>query len=122
MVCSIIGLGLNDLFVWLITDICHVYYMISKVIATVFVMIFNFVTRKKFLEQEDIMQVVYHGSYIKADNPKILIGQFTKDFGNGFYCTILKEQARKWSQKYKSSVVNIYEYHENKSNAESTRL
>ena len=50
MVCSIIGLGLNDLFVWLITDICHVYYMISKVIATVFVMIFNFVTRKKFLE------------------------------------------------------------------------
>ena len=60
------------------------------------------------------MQVVYHGSYIKADNPKILIGQFTKDFGNGFYCTILKEQARKWSLKYKSSVVNIYEYHENR--------
>ena len=59
------------------------------------------------------MQVVYHGSYIKVDNPKILIGQFTKDFGNGFYCTILKEQARKWSLKYKSSVVNIYEYHEN---------
>ncbi len=50
MACSIIGLGLNDLIVWLVTDICHVYYMISKVIATIFVMIFNFVTRKKFLE------------------------------------------------------------------------
>lgn len=50
MACSIIGLGLNDLLVWVVTDICHVYYMISKVIATIFVMIFNFVTRKKFLE------------------------------------------------------------------------
>lgn len=50
MVCSIIGLGLNDLIVWVVTDICHVYYMVSKVIATIFVMIFNFVTRKKFLE------------------------------------------------------------------------
>ena len=50
MVCSIIGLVLNDLIVWVITDICHIYYMVSKVIATVFVMIFNFVTRKKFLE------------------------------------------------------------------------
>ncbi len=50
MVCSIIGLGLNDLLVWVVTDVCHIYYMVSKIIATVFVMIFNFVTRKKFLE------------------------------------------------------------------------
>lgn len=50
MVCSIIGLGLNDLLVWVVTDICHIYYMVSKIIATIFVMIFNFVTRKKFLE------------------------------------------------------------------------
>ena len=50
MVCSVIGLGINDLLVWIITDICHLYYMISKLIATVVVMVFNFVTRKKFLE------------------------------------------------------------------------
>ncbi len=50
IICSIIGLLLNDLIVWIITDILHIYYMISKVIATIFVMVFNFVTRKKFLE------------------------------------------------------------------------
>lgn len=60
------------------------------------------------------MQVVYHGSYTKVEYPKIIDGQFTKDFGTGFYCTIIKEQAKKWSLKYKKGVVNIYEYHENK--------
>ncbi len=50
IICSIIGLLLNDLIVWIVTDIGHIYYMISKVIATIFVMIFNFITRKKFLE------------------------------------------------------------------------
>lgn len=48
--CSIIGLILNDLILYLITNKLGVHYMISKVIATLFVMIFNFVTRKKFLE------------------------------------------------------------------------
>jgi len=50
IICSVIGLGINDLLVWLITDICHIYYMISKLIATAVVMVFNFITRKKFLE------------------------------------------------------------------------
>ena len=50
IICSLIGLGLNDLIVYVITDKLRIYYMISKVIATIFVMVFNFVTRKKFLE------------------------------------------------------------------------
>lgn len=50
MVCSIIGLLLNDFLVWFVTDLLHFYYMVSKIIATLFVMIFNFVTRKMFLE------------------------------------------------------------------------
>lgn len=50
VVCSVIGLLLNDLIVWVVTDKLNVYYLISKVIATVFVMVFNFITRKKFLE------------------------------------------------------------------------
>lgn len=47
---SVIGLFLNDLIVWVVTDKLRVHYLLSKVIATVFVMVFNFVTRKKFLE------------------------------------------------------------------------
>ena len=59
------------------------------------------------------MQIIYHGSYCKVDNPKILEDKFNKDFGVGFYCTILKDQAIKWANKYKTKVVNLYEYHEN---------
>lgn len=58
-------------------------------------------------------QVIYHGSYCKIENPKILVSKYTKDFGTGFYCTIIKEQAEKWSQKYETPVINIYEYQEN---------
>ena len=47
---SLMGLILNDIIVWFVSEKLSIYYLISKVIATVFVMIFNFVTRKKFLE------------------------------------------------------------------------
>lgn len=50
IICSILGLLLNNMIVWITTEKIHIYYMISKVIATIFVMIFNFITRKKFLE------------------------------------------------------------------------
>ena len=46
------------------------------------------------------MQIIYHGSYCKIKEPKIINGKYTKDFGNGFYCTILEEQAKKWAEKY----------------------
>ena len=58
-------------------------------------------------------QIVYHGSYCKVDNPQIRRGKYTKDFGIGFYCTILEEQAKKWADKYETHVLNIYEYDEN---------
>ena len=58
------------------------------------------------------MQIVYHGSSVKVDNPRIIVGKYTKDFGMGFYCTILKSQAEKWAKKFDTSIVNIYEYRE----------
>lgn len=58
-------------------------------------------------------QIVYHGSFCKVDSPKIMEGKYTKDFGTGFYCTILEEQAEKWAKKYNTPVVNQYEYNEN---------
>ena len=44
-----IGLLLNELFMWLFTDIAGLYYLISKIISTIIVFLFNFLTRKKFL-------------------------------------------------------------------------
>lgn len=58
-------------------------------------------------------QVVYHGSYCEVKEPKIIVGKYTKDFGAGFYCTILENQAKKWASKYDKSVINKYEYNEN---------
>ena len=47
---SVIGLILSDIIISFATDNLKIHYMISKVIATVIVMIFNFITRKMFLE------------------------------------------------------------------------
>ena len=58
-------------------------------------------------------QIIYHGSYCKIEVPEIKKRKYTKDFGVGFYCTILNEQAKKWAQKYNSPIINIYEYDEN---------
>ena len=57
-------------------------------------------------------QIVYHGSYCKIENPEIKNGKYTKDFGEGFYCTILEEQAVKWAKKFETPILNIYEYNE----------
>lgn len=50
IVFSVIGLILNDFIVVIVTNKLKVYYLISKIVATIFVMVFNFITRKKFLE------------------------------------------------------------------------
>ena len=44
--------------------------------------------------------IIYHGSYTKVENPKIIKGRHTKDFGIGFYCTVIKEQAERWAKRY----------------------
>ena len=50
IVFSILGLLINTGIVYLCTDIIKLYSLIGKVIATSIVMIFNFITRKIFLE------------------------------------------------------------------------
>ena len=47
---SVVGLIINNVILYILTDKLNIYYLISKVIATLIVMVFNFVTRKKFLE------------------------------------------------------------------------
>lgn len=50
IVFSVIGLGLTELIMWFGVDILKISYLIVKIIATAIVMVFNFVTRKLFLE------------------------------------------------------------------------
>ena len=49
-VISIIGLGLNQALMAVFVDLFKIYYMFSKVLITAIVMVYNFVTRKLFLE------------------------------------------------------------------------
>lgn len=50
IVFSVLGLLLNNAIMWITVDFLSIYYLLAKVVATVIVMIFNFVTRKMFLE------------------------------------------------------------------------
>ena len=52
---------------------------------------------------------VYHGGYQPVKEPEIRIGRNTKDFGNGFYCTIIKEQAQRWAKRYDTKIVSTYD-------------
>ena len=52
---------------------------------------------------------VYHGGYTPIEIPEIRIGKNTKDFGSGFYCTIIKEQAQRWAKRYDTKIVSIYD-------------
>lgn len=46
------------------------------------------------------LMTVYHGGYQAVEKPEIRADKNTKDFGTGFYCTIIKEQAQRWARRY----------------------
>lgn len=49
---SVIGLIINQIIMYIGVDILDTYYMITKLIATIIVMIWNFITRKIFVEKK----------------------------------------------------------------------
>lgn len=51
VVLSVIGLGINDAMMWAGTVLVAIDYRIVKIVATAVVMVWNFVTRKIFLEE-----------------------------------------------------------------------
>ena len=51
IVLSVIGLGINQLIMWIAVDKLQIYYMVSKIFATFIVMVYNFITRKMVLEK-----------------------------------------------------------------------
>ena len=46
IVSSIIGLGLNELFMWILLEI-YINYMVAKIISTILVMIWNYIAKRK---------------------------------------------------------------------------
>lgn len=55
--------------------------------------------------------ILFHGSNVEVENPKIMINGYYKDFGYGFYCTKLEKQAKRLALSRKGdSVVNRYTF------------
>jgi putative flippase GtrA len=46
---GLIGLGLNELFLWILTDVLLIYYLLSKIFTTIIVYFWNFFARKFLL-------------------------------------------------------------------------
>ncbi len=49
---SAVGLGINQVIMWFAVERLGISYLIAKIGATVIVMVYNFVTRKLFLERK----------------------------------------------------------------------
>lgn len=50
LVLSLIGLGLNQVAMWLLVDVLNIYYAVAKVLAAGMVTGYNFISKKTFLE------------------------------------------------------------------------
>ena len=46
---GIVGLGLNEVFIWVFTQDLQIYYLISKILAAVIILFWNFFARKFIL-------------------------------------------------------------------------
>ena len=66
--------------------------------------------------------ILYHGSTVIVDVPRIIVSEAGRDFGTGFYTTDIKQQATKWAVRLakirgrnKDNVIpilNVYEFDE----------
>lgn len=54
--------------------------------------------------------MIFHGSNIEIQKPEIITGKYSKDFGSGFYCTELIDQAIRWAKRFDTPVVIFYNY------------
>lgn len=69
--------------------------------------------------------IVYHGTTLEINKPKVLKSEIGRDFGFAFYTTDIKEQAERWALRRArlekrikgkpdiKAVVNVYEWNEN---------
>jgi hypothetical protein len=56
--------------------------------------------------------MIYHGSQEIVSSPVIKIAKYHKDFYYGFYCTTMKEQAKRWAIRFSGKgIINEYQYH-----------
>ncbi len=56
VVLSLIGLLLNQVIMWVSVDVMGIFYMLAKIVATGIVMVYNFISRKIFIEEKGMQE------------------------------------------------------------------
>jgi len=51
VILSVLGLGINQVVMYIGADLLNIHYMFTKLVATAIVMVWNFITRKIFIEK-----------------------------------------------------------------------
>jgi len=59
--------------------------------------------------------ILYHGGIASVEKPVIRHSLASRDFGTGFYCTDIRNQAEKWALRQsrirkEPAILNIYEF------------
>lgn len=55
--------------------------------------------------------IIFHGTQEIVKEPEIRITKYNKDFYFGFYCTVLKQQAKRWATRFNGKgYINEYQY------------
>ena len=59
--------------------------------------------------------ILYHGGTDIVEKPVIRSQSAGRDFGKGFYCTDIRDQAKKWAERQgrvrkKTAVLNLYDF------------
>ena len=57
LILSLIGLGLNEFFLWIFHGKGKMNLMLAKLLATTIVMVWNFVSRKIFIEEKECERI-----------------------------------------------------------------
>ena len=55
---------------------------------------------KRATTARDESRQICHGSSVVVEAPRLVSTRYTKDFGPGFYCTVLREQAVRWAVRF----------------------
>ena len=59
--------------------------------------------------------ILYHGGTAIIEKPRIISSSIGRDFGMGFYCTDIQDQAEKWAKRQgrirkQTAFLNLYEF------------
>lgn len=61
-------------------------------------------------ENRMALMTVFHGGCQAVEKPEIRrTDRYTMDFGTGFYCSVIREQAQRRARRYPAKTVSIYD-------------